>query len=176
VYAPGTELVDLQQGDQATVLGRSPDSFGEWFYVETEEGIKGYAFAPYFDSTDDIQALPTLQPTVTVTVLPTRDLALEIAPGTLRIVHVWPSSVCNREGGWTARFEVKIEGGDGRNYTLYWDDELISYTAKESERDVAIITRPGIEGLLVGTVRVISGGQEASAAASDREPDPCRYD
>jgi len=167
----------VPQGEQVEIRGRAPeDSIGTWFYVETAREIEGFAYAPFFEWKGDYEALPTVQPTLTVTPRPTPSDRLRVEPGPLSIVHVWPSSVCNLEGGWTARFEVKIEGGDGVNYTLYWDDEQIPYTVKETEPDVAIITRPGIRGLLVGTVRVQSGGAEASAQASDRKPDPCRYD
>ena len=136
VYVEGTELGYIGLGEQATVLGRSPDSFGEWFYVKTGEDIEGYAYAPYFDWGGEIQALPIVQPTVTVILPPVINGKLEISPGPLSIVHIWPASICNREGGWTARFEIKIKGGDGRNYKPKLDSwpAMIEHYVNERDR------------------------------------------
>ena len=149
---------------------------GGWFYMEPQDGVKGYAYAPYFSWGGELTTLPIIQPTGSTTPKPPSGSGLRITPGPLDIDHIWPASVCHRGGGWTARFEVKIKGGDGRNYRLFWNEEHVPYTVKESERDVAIVTRTGAEGLMVGRISVESGGDRVSGPASDRKPDPCRYD
>jgi hypothetical protein len=104
--------------------------------------------------------------------LTTGKLSRIVSPGPLEIVHIWPAGACST-GGWTAYFEVKIKGGDGRNYKLYWDGELVPYTVKESERDVAVIQRPGIKGLVIGTIMVQSGEQQMQQETSAKAPHGC---
>jgi hypothetical protein len=96
-----------------------------------------------------------------------------ITPGPLKIEYVWPAAVCNNEGGWTAYFDVKISGGDGDNYVLYWDQQRVPFVAKEAERDVAVIQFPGDRALFIGTVWVESGGQRAGRSISLKAPDHC---
>jgi tRNA A-37 threonylcarbamoyl transferase component Bud32/cytoskeletal protein RodZ len=168
VYVPDSQLTYLKPGEAVIVLGRAPMNYGEWFYVKTAGDVEGYAYAPYFDWPGNFDELDEIQPKTPVpTTPPLTDL--RVSAGTLQIVHVWPTSVCT-QGGWTAYFEVKIDGGDGRSYALYWDEEQTEYTVKESEKDVAIVQRPGHEGLLVGTITVRSGGQADSQQVSARPP------
>jgi hypothetical protein len=96
---------------------------------------------------------------------------LIVSPGPLEIVHIWPAGICNEGSGWTAWFEVKISGGDGQNYRLYWDEELVTYIVKETEQDVAVIQRPGNRETVIGTITVESGGDQKSQGTTVTKPD-----
>jgi hypothetical protein len=74
---------------------------------------------------------------------------------------------------WKVYFEVKISGGDGCSYLLYWEGERVSYEVKPSEPDVAVLVfdnRRHDEGMLVGTIGVESGGQRAEEPTSASRP------
>jgi hypothetical protein len=169
VWIPGTQLGYLSSGDPVTVLGRAPEDNGRWLYVQTADEIEGYVFADYFAWPGEWDELDEIEPTVTL-VLPSPTPRLRPPPGSLAIEYIWSSTDCT-PGGWVAYFEVKVSGGDGRNYTFYWDEEQVDYTIKPGERDVAIIQRPGIPGRLVGTISVESGGQRTSGQTNARQPD-----
>jgi hypothetical protein len=104
---------------------------------------------------------------------PSSSTRLQIAPGPLQIVHVWPGGTCNADGSWTAYFEVKISGGNGANYTLFWDQQQVRYTIKPGEADVAVFQRPGDRDLILGTVWVESGGERVGQEISAKKPDRC---
>jgi len=76
------------------------------------------------------------------------------------------------EDGWVAIFDVQVKGGDG-TYTFYWEDSRIEAEPKESEERAFILTVPGRDGLIVGTIRVVSGNQEKAQEASARVPPDC---
>jgi hypothetical protein len=76
--------------------------------------------------------------------------------------------VCH-DGTWTAYFEVKLSGGDGCQYALYWDGEAVGFFVKAEERDVLVVRRPGT-GTLMGTLTVESGGERVSRQTSLQEP------
>lgn len=160
---PSKQLDFVVQGGQARIIGRAPDSFGEWFYVEAS-GIEGYAYAPYFDWEGNVQMLPTVQPVGTV-IPPTSSASVQID-------QVWWTSRCT-SSGWEAIFDVKVSGGTG-SYIFYFDDILVEAEPNESEQGVYLLTVPGPEGMLVGTVRVLSGGQEASMQTSAQRPASCK--
>jgi hypothetical protein len=168
VYAAEAQIAFLNPGQSVTVLGRAPERYGEYFYVRTGDDVEGYAYGPYFAWPGNMEDLEVIEPKTAVpTSLPRS--ALNVSAGTLRIVQVWPASLCI-EGGWNAFFEVKIAGGNGRSYVLYWEDERVSHEVKDAERDVAVIQRPGVGGVLVGTITVRSGDQTASQAVSAQKP------
>jgi hypothetical protein len=96
---------------------------------------------------------------------------LVIPSGDLEIVHILPTAVRD-ETGWTALFEVKIAGGDGCSYTVYWDQEPVEFAVKDTEPDVAVIQVVGSEeGTIEGTVRVESGDQWSAQRASLQAPE-----
>lgn len=171
--ASSAELDVVGEGETVEVLGRSDANYGTWIYARTAEGVEGYLWAPRFvyalkwDDLPVIAVTPTPVPTPT----PVCSSGLTVAPGALKIVHVWPSAVCG-DSGWMAYVEVKIAGGDGCNYFLYWDGEQVEYVVKASEPDVAVIVRPG-GGMLVGTVSVESDGKRVSQDTSMAAP-KCR--
>ena len=171
------QLDIVREGDTFSILGRSDErNYGRWLYVRTDRNIEGFVHEPRTEYATDWASLPIIEPKIT-TPLPTSTPTPVggrpiISPGRLEIVHIWPAGECST-GGWTAFFEVKIRGGDGQNYKLYWDGELVSYTVKETERDVAIIQRPGTRGLVIGTIMVQSGEQQVQLEASAKAPDGC---
>lgn len=161
---PSTQVDFILQGGQAEIIGRAPESFGEWFYVKADNGIEGYAYAPYFDWDGEVEILPTVRPTVTV-IPPTSAVPVQIE-------RVWWTSRCV-SGGWEGVFDVKVRGGTGQ-YTFYWDDILVEAEPKPSESGAYIVVRPGVEGMIVGTIRVLSGGQEDSMQTSAKRPTSCQ--
>lgn len=176
--ADRTRQLDIvRKGDTFLILGRSNErAYGRWLYVRTDRNIEGFVHEPRIEYTADWASLPIIEANIT-TPIPTSTPTpvggrLIVSPGPLEIVHIWPAGECST-GGWKAFFEVKIKGGDGRNYNLYWDGELVPYTVKETERDVAIIQRPGIRGLVVGTIMVQSGEQQVQQETSAKAPDGC---
>jgi hypothetical protein len=114
-------------------------------------------------------AVVPVTPTPAPTVTPACRSGLTVTPGDLEIVRIWPSAVCTADG-WMAYVEVKVAGGDGCNYQFYWDGEPVEIELKDSEPDVAVILRPS-RGTLVGTVTVVSGGEEVSQQTSLPAPD-----
>ncbi len=56
---------NVQSGHAATIIGRT--SVGNWFYLQTDEGVRGFAYQPLFDWSGDFQSLPVVAaPTVVV--------------------------------------------------------------------------------------------------------------
>jgi hypothetical protein len=168
------ELGIVGQGETVSILGRADQAqYGRWLYVRTIAGVTGFVYEPRFQYDADWDALPVQAPANPIPMPTVQQARLSIASGPLRIEHIWPSAACQTQGAWTAYFEVKISGGDGWNYALYWDEERVSYTVKAHEADVAIIQRPGSTSMIVGTVRVESGGQRVSLQTSIRKPGEC---
>jgi len=152
------------------VLGKADaQRWGRWLYI-AQGGIPGYVYEPWFDYTLDWSTLSIIEVADLITVAPSNaSRGLVISAGELKIEHVWPTYDCHA-GGWTAYFEVKITGGDGRNYKLFWDLTPVSYTVKETERDVAVIQFVGNRSLFIGTVWVESGGNRVGQATSLKAP------
>lgn len=166
------ELDIIAPGESVEIVGRSDEwQYGRWLYVRTEEGNEGFVDEPRVVYTATWASLPVVEVDrneliLVSTPVSSRAVRLVVTPGPLQIEYVWPSSICQADGNWTALFLVKISGGDGQNYTFYWDEEPIPYTVKVEERDVAVLQRLGSIGRLVGTVWVESGGQRASMGTS----------
>jgi hypothetical protein len=175
------ELAFVPPGQNVDVLGRADEAlFGRWFYVCTADKVCGFVYEPRFVHQLDWSTLPVMEKDettmLTVTALPPSSPSswLQVAPGPLQIVHVWPASECTGpQGSWVAYFEVKVSGGDGRAYTVYWDLQKVDYEVKAEERDVAVIQWPGYRDLIIGTITVRSGGQEAKMETSVRKPTTC---
>jgi hypothetical protein len=111
---------------------------------------------------------PTLEPTPTPEPPPTDTPK---PPTPLSIERIWWSSQCV-EDGWVAIFDVQVKGGDG-THTFYWEGSRVEAEPKESEEGAFMITVPGRGGLIVGTIRVVSGNQEKAQEASARVPPEC---
>jgi hypothetical protein len=152
----------VSTGEQVTVLGRSPESYGEWLYVETERGIKGYAYAPYFSWEGELDPLPTVQPAVTVT----PQISPTVPPTPLVIERLWWGSPCVG-GQRVAMFDIKVKGGSG-TYEFYWDDVRVEAEPKMEDPGVFVFIREGHAGWAAGTIKVVSGDQALSRQASAR--------
>jgi serine/threonine protein kinase len=165
------ELAVVFGEEKVEILGRTDElQYGRWLYIQTGKGVVGFVYEPRFEYTIDWDSLPVQEVKGTA---PLAGGRLVVSAGTLRIEHVWPGGECKEGGGWTAVFEVKISGGNGWSYKLYWDQEAVSYTVKAAEPDVAIIRRPVASGMIVGTVWVESGGQRVGEPTSARVPHQC---
>lgn len=63
--ANSAELGYVKVGESVTVLGRA--SGDNWLYIQSDAGVEGFVWQPYFNWPGDLEALPTRLPTVTVT-------------------------------------------------------------------------------------------------------------
>jgi hypothetical protein len=136
-------------------------------YVVAERGREGFVYEPRFEHTapwDELQVIDVDRSEIVVVSTPAvgRNARLTVTPGLLQIKYIWPSSVCDTRGNWVAIFQIKLLGGDGKRYRVYWNDIPVDFKVKVEEPDVVVIERPGDIGRLVGTVRVESGEQSVS--------------
>jgi serine/threonine protein kinase len=167
------ELAVVDIGAKVEILGRADETkYGRWLYVRTGKDIMGFVYEPRFDYEVDWESLP-LHEAQGVEVPPPASARLKVTPGPLQIVHVWPGGTCNADGGWTAYFEVKISGGNGTSYAIFWDQQEVRYTIKPEERDIAVFERPADRNLILGTVWVESGGERVGQEISAKKPDHC---
>ena len=170
--AESEELGIVGLGESVEIVGRADEwQHGRWLYIVTGKGTKGFVAEPRFTYTSTWTAFTIInvdrsEVNLVSTPVTRLNARLVVTPGPLQIHYIWPSSICDAQGNWTALFMIKLSGGDGRNYKLYWNDEPVDLTVKVEEPDVAVFERPGDIGLLVGTVRVESGGQRASLQTS----------
>jgi hypothetical protein len=170
--AESEELAIIGSGESVEIKGRADEwDYGRWLYVITKQGDEGFVYEPRFEHQalwDTLQVIEVERTEIKLVSTPaaSHSARLVATPGPLQIQYAWPSSVCDSRGNWTAIFQVKISGGDGKNYRLFWDEEPIDFAVKVEELDVAVLQRPGSIGMLVGTVRVESGGQWASMKTS----------
>jgi serine/threonine protein kinase len=164
------EICVVEEGTSVQVTGRVEDlENGRWLRVQMDENVDGFVREPRFEYTLDWSSLPKVE--IGDLSPPPSGGGLAIPPGNLEIVRISPSAVCG-ENGWTALFEVKIAGGDGRSYTIYWDQEPVEFTVRDVEPDVAVIELLGTEeGVIEGTVRVESGGQWSALHTSLQAPE-----
>jgi hypothetical protein len=163
VYAPEAQLDYVLPGELTTVLGRSPASYGEWFYVETERGIRGYAYASYLSWEGKLGSLPTVRPVQsTVTVMPYISPTVLAEP--LVIEHLWWGSLCI-DGKRAVIFDIKVKGGSG-SYEFYWDGIRVEAEPNLEDPGVFVIIRPGGAGWVTGTIEVVSGDQSLPRQAS----------
>jgi serine/threonine protein kinase len=170
------QLGIVRAGDKFSILGRSDEQqYGRWLFVHMDENLEGFVYEPRVEYAIDWTSLPVitviLKIPTTAPIIHPDGSQLIVSSGPLQIVHIWPAGVCDEGGGWTAWFEVKISGGDGRNYKFYWDGEPVTYIVKEAEPDVAVIQRPGNRQTVIGTITVESGGQRESQETDVNKPD-----
>jgi hypothetical protein len=63
----------VKPGQAVTVIGRS--SAGNWLYIQTDSGVRGFAYQPLFDWGGDFQSLPPIAaPIIATPVAPTAQL------------------------------------------------------------------------------------------------------
>jgi len=63
--ANSAKLGYVKVGESVTVVGRA--SGDNWLYIQSDAGVEGFVWQPYFNWPGDLEALPTRLPTVTVT-------------------------------------------------------------------------------------------------------------
>ncbi|MBN2393997.1 MAG: protein kinase [Anaerolineae bacterium] len=166
------EVGIVAAGQSVPVLGKADESkYGRWLYVQLGSGIQGFTFAPRFRFDFEWDALPVQEVTSDCPIVTTSvPISPPIASTPVRFDRdpPWWSAQCV-QGGWVAIFEVKVSGGNGI-YQFYWDDQLVEAKPKANDSGVYIITRPGIRGTLVGTIKVVSGGTQATQGAAADDP------
>ncbi|MBN1933109.1 MAG: protein kinase [Anaerolineae bacterium] len=173
------ERAIVNPGEMVDVLGRADERrFGRWLYVRTAGGVEGFVYEPRVTHTADWESLSIVDSEAKVltpspTPSPVCPTDLVVSSGRLQIVQIWPAAAC-AQGGWTAYFEVEIAGGDGCAYQIFWEGRQVEYQVKAAEPHWAVIQVPGQGGKTVGTVKVVSGGQTASRAASVDAPTKCQ--
>ncbi|MBN1581521.1 MAG: protein kinase [Anaerolineae bacterium] len=165
------ELGIVYVGNTVSILGRADaQKWGRWLYI-VQDDIVGFVDETRFSYTIDWDSLRIIDVKDSIAiVLPNASEALAIPAGVLRIEYVQAASEC-LTGGWMAYFEVRISGGDGQNYSLFWDQTLIPFSVQEAEKDVAMIQFVGGSTPFAGTVWVESGGQRVGLSAYLDVPD-----
>jgi serine/threonine protein kinase len=168
------ELGVVGTQETVSILGRADEvKYGRWLYVQHTGEIAGFVYAPWFTYTVEWASLPVIEPENVPVMTPIDRSSLVVSSGPLKVAYVWPTGVCDGDGGWTAYFEIKISGGDGQSYRLYWDEKAVPFTVKPEEKDVAVIQLTGDRPVFVGTVWVESGGQRAGHDSYLKKPEAC---
>jgi hypothetical protein len=131
------------------VIGRSPATYGEWFYVRNDEGVEGYSHSPRFDWAGDFDTLPEVAPTAAPVTRSPSNLTLDIwdLPSTARCVG----------GNWYKSIFMEARGGNGF-YTYYWNDAWVGGPTSGS----ITFEVHGI-GAIIGNYRVVSGDGQVLA-------------
>jgi tetratricopeptide (TPR) repeat protein len=160
------EICIVEEGASVEVTGRIEDpENGRWLHVQMDGNVEGFVREPGFEYALDWSSLPTVDREDL-----TRNGDLVVPLGDLEIVRISPTAV-RGENEWTVFFEVKIAGGDGCNYTVYWDQEPVEFTVKPMEPDVAVIRRSSAQDMIEGTVWVESGNQRVAQQTSLQAPE-----
>ena len=168
-------LGGVSEEDEVLILGRS--SYGDWYYIENEEGVEGFVYAPRIEWSGDFESLPVEQPIATVPPAPTATptgapttaaTAPAAGPYPPLELELWPlGGHC--EGGVSYR-EVYMgaRGGDG-TFMYYWNDELkCGPVVNES----CVFEVRSTSGPVAGAGKVVSGdGQEVTKGLFVRPAD-----
>ncbi len=148
--APNINLIDSVHPDQAvTVLGRTYQ--GNWLYVQTASGKRGFAYRPYFDWTGDFQALKPIPVPITPTATPTtRPTAIATIPSSDFIgldFYTVGKVVCKPKPG----YHLYLRGlGELYPFKYYVDGQLVyqgtdqyvyDYTYPEGMNLVKVVAR-----------------------------------
>jgi hypothetical protein len=140
----------LVEGAMALIISQLEG--GEWWYVETELGIRGWAVAAHVKAQNDLSLIPIV--TAPPPVLPPPPPSETPAPliGPLILDEVWPVG----EPACAGRFEIDVwvraHGGMGV-YTYLVDGEIVAQDVVDDGTTVHLAS----PGPWLGTISVISG-------------------
>jgi hypothetical protein len=146
------ELAILEAGQEVWVLGRSET--GNWLYVSTDAGERGFASVARFNWVGDMNWLPVRRPFV-VNATPTAALTPSSEQLLFDFYQLDGTQQCNGEA-WTIYLFMQGRGGNGI-YSYYWNDELLA--ANQSGSHTFPVNSGG--GPITGIGRVTSGNLTA---------------
>jgi len=162
---PGTDYPEqgwLVKGKTALIISQLDD--GEWWYVETERGIRGWAQAGRVTAENDLSAVPVVTPLPYGSIPSSPAVPPAPAPGPvigpLELAEVWPVNVVGCGGGFKLDVWMRAKGGTGV-YTYLVNDEIMADGVIDDGATVRLATA---DGAWVGNLSVISGN-----ARVDRE-------
>jgi len=141
----------VSEGDRVLVLGRS--SYGDWFYVQDEQGAEGFSYAPRFEWEGDFESLPVKESAAAV---PTSEPAAPPPPapsgGPLEL-DIWALDGYCEGGASHRRVYMGARGGNGV-FTYYWDNVVRCGPTTSGDCTFEVISRGGATP---GTGKVVSG-------------------
>jgi hypothetical protein len=141
----------LVEGAYALIISQLEG--GEWWYVETELGIRGWAAAEDVKAENDLSVVPifTQAPPPAPTRVPSATPAPLIGP--LILDEVWPAGNIVCAGRFEFDVWIRAHGGTGV-YTYLVDDETVAQDIVEDGTTVRLSS----PGPWLGMISVISGG------------------
>jgi serine/threonine-protein kinase len=141
----------VSAGDIVLVLGRS--SYGEWFYIQDEEGTEGFIYARRLEWERDFESLPIIESTAGSSSSP--PIYTGGYPGLT--LDIWPLGGHCQHGVSYTQVYMEAHGGNGV-YTYYWQNERKCGPVVNQSCTFDVNTGAGA---VPGTGKVISGdGQE----------------
>ncbi len=151
--ASGHELSYIGIGDRVTVLGRSES--GEWFFVETKEGLQGFIFAPRLKWDGDFAALPVVEPDITASTPPAAANNCQGSACPALTFDLYPVQAARCENGLHYRtIYMRGHGGNGR-YTYYWKGQKVAGPLLNEGFGFEVSSADGAP--VIGTGKVASG-------------------
>ncbi|MCP4361074.1 MAG: protein kinase [Chloroflexi bacterium] len=152
--ATAAEITILEAGEEVWVLGRSQT--GNWLYVSTDAGNRGFVSLDRLDWSGDVASLLIREGTPLIansTNIPNPDGSVV----TLALYQLEGTQQCNGQA-WTMSVFMEGLGGNDR-YNYYWNDQLLA--AEVNGSHTFTVSSDG--GPVIGTGRVTSGSNTAEA-------------
>jgi len=138
----------VSEGDQILVLGRS--AYGDWFYVQDDQEVKGFSYAPRFEWAGDFESLPVIESTAAPAPTPVAPPAPSGGPLEL---DLWPLDGYCKSGISHREVYMGARGGNGV-FTYYWDNEIKCGPTTSGDCTFEVISAGGATP---GTGKVVSG-------------------
>jgi hypothetical protein len=143
----------LPKGSRALILAQLED--GEWWYLETERGIRGWAEAGDITLENDLSTVPVVTP-LPVGAAPAPSTPIPTAApivGPLVLDEVWPVQIIACETHFEFDLWIRAHGGTGV-YTYLINDQVVAERVTD-DGTTARIVQPS--GAWVGIISVLSG-------------------
>jgi hypothetical protein len=145
--ASSLELGTVRAGEQVPVLARS--AHGQWFYIQNDQRVEGFVYAPRFEWTGDFEALPI----VASDYAPAPATPTGGPPYASLEMDLWDVGAGWCSGGmWYKRVYIEGQGGN-RVYTYYWNGEVLASSTSEGYT----FEVHSVGAAIIGTGKVVSG-------------------
>jgi hypothetical protein len=159
----------LPKGSRALILSQLQG--GEWWYLETERGIRGWAAAGDITLENELSTVPivTPQPYGAVPAPATAEPTSAPVIGPLALDEVWPVEIIACKSHFEFDLWIRAHGGTGV-YTYLVNEEIVA-EGVVGDGTTTRIANPG--GAWVGVVSVISGDMRVDRAMYFSPADWC---
>ena len=141
----------LVEGSWALIISQLEG--GEWWYVETERGIRGWVVAEDVTAENDLSTLPVVTPWPRGATAPPPPPSPAPIIGPLELSEIWPTAIIACESHFELDVWIRAHGGTGV-FTYLVNDEIIA-EGIVGDGATARIVSPG--SAWVGVISVISG-------------------